>query len=325
MSGLNAGWFHAEAVELEESKLSDVVGFKCCKCRRIGGPECPYMDPELKEQKRKKRRLRAQKQGQVSSIRVDSGRGTISESKEFKPTTPVQLMEEMSVPEDDPLLFSLSTVELITEPSSEVDCGWNTSAPGPQKLPVRRQVKCEGDVGCGSVGNNIPNVDLSMSFEKNSVMNPKDEPSGPCVDWDASGSGLEGEILFDYNGLNYEDMEFEPQTYFSFSELLASDDGVQLDGTDASGVVLGNVEDLSRTIAHNGAPQQCGMTTSNHQIECAISTVNKMHCWMCPDMEQAPDLSCKICGLLIHSHCSPWEESSSIEGNWKCGNCREWQ
>ncbi|KAI5389029.1 hypothetical protein KIW84_074616 [Lathyrus oleraceus] len=48
--------------------------------------------------------------------------------------------------ENDPLLFSLANVELITEPNKlDSDVEWNTlSMPGPQKLPVRKHVKHEG-------------------------------------------------------------------------------------------------------------------------------------------------------------------------------------
>ncbi|KAJ0020610.1 hypothetical protein Pint_31990 [Pistacia integerrima] len=313
-------WFHAEAVELEESKLSDVVGFKCCKCRRIGGPECPYMDPELKEKKRKNRRLRAQKQGQ-GAMKMESEFGTPSESKECKPTTPMYPMEEVFVPKTDPLLFSLSKVELIKEPNSEVGFGWNAAGPGPQKLPVRRHVKCEEDVDGSSTGNYLSQAELSMHFESNNVMNPE-EPSVPCVGWDTSANGLEGEMLFDLGGLSYEDMEFEPQTYFSFSELLATDEGGTLDGTDTSGVVPGNQEDISFSISQDILPEH-GMGTSNDKH--SNSTVGTMHCRICSDMTESSDLSCKVCGFLIHRRCSPWDESCHTEGSWRCGNCREWR
>ncbi|KAK0603405.1 hypothetical protein LWI29_004588 [Acer saccharum] len=335
-------WFHAEAVELEESKLSDVVGFKCCRCRRIGGPECPYMDPKQKEQKRiakeqkliakeqkpKKQRVKAQKQGQGAqkqgqgTMKVESACGTISES-ECKPTTPLFPTEEVFASEDDPLLFSLSSVELVTERNREMEFEWNSaSVPGPQKLPVRRHVKCEEEIG-GFVGNDLSNVD--MHFEKNNIMNPNNELLVPCVDWDASANGLDGGMLFDYEGLNYEDMEFEPQTYFSFSELLASDDGGQLDGVDASGFVSGSQDNLSFSIAQDVVPVQYDMATSNNQSEPTVSTANTMQCQICQVMESAPELSCQICGLLIHVRCSPWDESCQMEGSWRCGNCREWR
>ncbi|XP_044481839.1 DDT domain-containing protein PTM-like [Mangifera indica] len=266
-------WFHAEAVELEESRLSDVIGFKCCKCRRIGGPECPYMDPELKEKKRKNRRLRAQKQGQ-GTMRMESDIGTSSESKGCKPSTPMCPIEEVSVPNTDPLPFSLSSVELIKEPNSGVGFGWNAAGSGPQKLPVRRQVKCDEDINGGSIGNNLSQADVSMHIESNKVMNPV-ESAALCMGWDTSANGLESDSLFDIGGLSYEDMEFEPQTYFSLSELLATDDGGTLDGTDASGVLPGNQGDLSFSSSQDIVPEP-EMGTSNDQH--SNSTVNTKHC-----------------------------------------------
>ncbi|KAL6577433.1 hypothetical protein OROMI_011709 [Orobanche minor] len=38
-------WFHADALELDETKIFLLVGFKCCKCRRIRSPICPYLGP----------------------------------------------------------------------------------------------------------------------------------------------------------------------------------------------------------------------------------------------------------------------------------------
>ncbi|KAM0052677.1 putative chromatin regulator PHD family [Helianthus debilis subsp. tardiflorus] len=41
-------WFHAESVDLQESKVMEVFGFKCCKCRRIRIPICPYTDSKTR-------------------------------------------------------------------------------------------------------------------------------------------------------------------------------------------------------------------------------------------------------------------------------------
>lgn len=313
---LLAGWFHAEALELEESKLSDVVGFKCCKCRRIGGPDCPYMNTEQIEQKRKKQSNRAPKQGTVKP-NIDSG--SICES-ECKPATPRFSTEQVFVPEEDPLLFSLSRVELVTQQNSGMQLEWDSaSVPGPQKLPVRRHVKCEGDDGFG--GNDLSQVD--MQFENHEVVKPEAEPLVPCVEWDASTNALDDTMMLDdCEILNYEEMEFEPQTYFSLAELL--DDSGQLDsGVDASGFVSGNQEDFSYTATQDG---QCEYSGANKQPEFAVSAVNTVPCSICANIEPVPELSCKVCGLSIHLHCSPWDESSQMEGScWSCGYCREWR
>ncbi|XWS73973.1 hypothetical protein CRYUN_Cryun02cG0175400 [Craigia yunnanensis] len=317
-------WYHAEAVELEESRISDVIGFKCCKCRRIRGPECPFMEPELREQKRKKRFGKLQKQGQGNVV-LDSDFGAISDFKECKPITPIISREDELVPANDPLLFSLSKVEQITENNSEVDVEWNTaSGLGLQKLPVRRLLKREGEVD-GLAGVDLEHVELSTCPEPIDFVEPKEDSSLPFAEWDVSGNGLQGELLFDYESLNYEDMEFEPQTYFSFTELLASDDGGQVDGNDATGDGSGNWEDASCSISQDGVPEQCGINTFNNQVEPMNSDVNALHCHVCLQNEPAPELYCDICGFLMHSHCSPWDESSSSEGSWRCGRCREWR
>ncbi|XWS52918.1 hypothetical protein CRYUN_Cryun11dG0113800 [Craigia yunnanensis] len=317
-------WYHAESVELEESRISDVVGFKCCKCRRIRGPECPFMDPDLREQKRKKRFGMPQKQGQGSVV-LDSDFGTISDFKECKPISPIISTEDERVPANDPLLFSLSKVEQITENYSEVDVELNTaSGSGLQKLPVRRHMKREGEVD-GLAGSDLGQVEILTCPEPNDFLEPKEESSIPFVEWDVSGDGLEGELLFDYESLNCEDMEFEPQTYFSFNELLASDDGGLVDGNDATGDGSGNWENTSCSISQDGFPEQCGIDTFNNQAEPMKSDVNALHCHVCLQYEPAPEFYCEICGFLMHSHCSPWDESSSSEGSWRCGRCREWR
>ncbi|EPS58519.1 hypothetical protein M569_16294, partial [Genlisea aurea] len=42
-------WFHAAALELDESRISSLMGFKCSKCRRTKSPLCPFMDPEKRK------------------------------------------------------------------------------------------------------------------------------------------------------------------------------------------------------------------------------------------------------------------------------------
>ncbi|KAE8680535.1 adaptin family protein [Hibiscus syriacus] len=289
-------WYHAEAVELDESKVSDVVGFKCCKCRRIKGPECPFMDAELREQKRKKQFGKLQKQGQ-GSLALDSDLGTISDIKEFSPVTPMISTEDELGYAHDPQVFSLSKVEQITEYISEVGVELdNASATGPQKLRVRRQIKREGEAH-GLSGDGLEHVELSAYPEPNDFARPKGDSSIPFAQWDVSSNGgFEGVLLLDYENLNYEDMEFEPQTYFSFTELLASDDGT------------GD-----------------GLKDSDNQVDPMNPDVTALHCHVCLQNEPAPELYCDICGFLTHTQCSLWDESSSSESSWRCGRCREWR
>ncbi|CAH8307321.1 unnamed protein product [Eruca vesicaria subsp. sativa] len=283
-------WFHTVAVKLGESQIPEVVGFKCCKCRRIRQPDCPYTDPKVTEQKQMKRSaFKKQKQRQGSSG-LDSDSDIMSEQQDSKPSTPVPATPmfppmDSFLPEDDPLLVSVSKVEQITP--TNFDLEWNTGAsaqPGPQKLPVRRQAKRE-----------------DCNAEPLPMVKPEEAEQGlPVVsDWDAS-----GELLFDY-----EDMEFEPQTYFSLTELLTADDSNgQYDVNGGSNVPVIN-------------PQGEATEEAEEEYE------GMGPCQRCSQIEPAPDLFCTVCGLLIHSHCSPWEEEpSSFPGtSWSCGLCREWQ
>uniref|UniRef100_A0A6N2L8K3 PHD-type domain-containing protein n=1 Tax=Salix viminalis TaxID=40686 RepID=A0A6N2L8K3_SALVM len=309
-----SNWFHAEAVEVEESKLADVIGFKCCRCRRIKSPNCPYrVDNGYEKPEAMKPQTRALEQG----IGADSG--TIVESRDFEPTTPMVPVENMFVQDDNPLLFSLSRVHQITEHNPEVDLECNIAGQGHQKLPVRRQGKRQGDA-VDICGTDIYQADSSMFLETNSAMNCEGKIS--CAEWDVSGNGLE-DVMIDCEDVNYKDMDYEPQTYFSFTELLAPDDGGKLDGFDASGNGLGNCENQFDAVSAHEFPKQHTMDTScDASME---SAPNTMPCKMCSDLVPSPDLSCDICGLVLHRHCSPWVEFSPVEGSWRCGNCREWQ
>ncbi|KAL7173835.1 hypothetical protein ACSBR2_033155 [Camellia fascicularis] len=308
-------WYHAEAIELEDSKIPEVMGFKCCRCRRIRSPVCPYLDPKSKKILEAKRpRTRAPKTG---NSELDSDYGTISEQpNEWESNTPVLPKNEVVPEEDNPLPFS--AVEQFTEHKSEMEFEWNpatASGTGPQKLPVRRHMKRENDVD-GTSANNPSQVELSTPIEPNILPNPGEESLSPHVEWDVSKNDFDDGLLFDYECLNYEDIEFEPQTYFSFTELLASDDGGQLGEVDASG------------ISWDGPSEQCGMMGIDNHQEPTISVDpagDMEFCRSCSLMDPRPDLYCQNCGLWTHSHCVPWVEQSSWEGNWRCSHCQQWQ
>ncbi|KAG5566604.1 hypothetical protein RHGRI_002233 [Rhododendron griersonianum] len=378
-------WYHAEAVELDEAKISELMGFKCCRCRRIRTPMCPYMDPESKKKiEAKKPRTRAAPKAINSGLESDSGnisepptelesnpkimpkaekvghvqkedprffpgskveqftdqnkhndvewsivKATASETGTQKLTfrrliknghnvdgttanNPSQTEfsypkmlpkteEVMNAGKGDPRLLSPSKVEQFLENNSEMDLEWNTatataSGTGPQKLPVRRHIKTENNIEV------LSRVELSMPIEQ-SLPNSKEESFSPNVEWDLSENGFEDGTLVDYEGLNHEDVEFEPQTYFSFTELLVSDDGGRLDEVDASGFVIGGWENSSE-ISRDGYLEQCGTGTDSAP------------CHKCSRKEPCPDLSCEICGLSMHTDCVPGVEQSSWEGNW---------
>ena len=335
-------WYHAVAVELEESKISSVLGFKCCKCRRIKSPVCPYSDLKPKRQEGKKSRTRTKKK-EHSGADSDSG-AIYYDMRDCEVATPVFHVEDdpshvfpvegdpthVFPVEDDPLLFSLSSVELLTEPKMEGDVEWN-SVPGPglRKLPVRRNVKHEGD---GDVSFGGMPADVSPPLEYASA-----------VDFD-------NKLLNDSDNVNYDDyMDFEPNTYFSLTELLQPDDGSQFEGVDVSADLSGYLENSSTLIPEERGddktepafslqdtggdlsgylensitfiPEECGdvMTEPTFSLQ-----DTGFSCMKCSQMEPAPDLFCEICGILIHSQCSPWVEIPSRLGSWRCGNCRDW-
>uniref|UniRef100_A0A0D9XP32 PHD-type domain-containing protein n=1 Tax=Leersia perrieri TaxID=77586 RepID=A0A0D9XP32_9ORYZ len=37
-------WFHGDALELEEGRISELISYRCCRCRRRPLPRCPYSD-----------------------------------------------------------------------------------------------------------------------------------------------------------------------------------------------------------------------------------------------------------------------------------------
>ncbi|KAL9267860.1 DDT domain-containing protein [Drosera capensis] len=125
-------WFHADAVKLDESKLGDLVGFKCLKCRRSKLPVCPYADSVPKKAETKKSRTKGSSQSTGIS---DSVSGSISEYTESSiPATPISPMEdEFFIQIDDPILFFTSDVEPVHDQIAEPNPEWDAPS-GPEKI-----------------------------------------------------------------------------------------------------------------------------------------------------------------------------------------------
>ncbi|KAJ8563488.1 hypothetical protein K7X08_031940 [Anisodus acutangulus] len=336
-------WYHAEAVKLEESKIFEVVGFKCCRCRRIRIPICPYLDPKSKRQLEEKRMCaRASK---MDSRGIEPYSGFISElQKDEDMATPAVPLEGTTSLEDNKPL--VSAVEL-TEHFPVGDCERNAetiSVPRKRKQPIRTHIENETDLESSSelstaLGGNIvvrkeempthvesgaklpvrTHVRLDKDSDSPFANNPSnvDLSTPSIVGRDSSRDSSEEA------GHKCKDMEFEPQTCFSFDELLASDDLSPLDGVDSSATLIQNVETSSRFLPDKN------VYTSYVKHEPAISTISAaafaVPCKMCKHKEPCPDLCCEICDIWIHRHCSPWNEEESGEDDWKCGNCREWR
>ncbi|KNA24645.1 hypothetical protein SOVF_013670 [Spinacia oleracea] len=301
-------WHHADAVELDESRLPLLLGYKCCRCRRIKTPVCPYADKIMKL------RIKGPKD---ETMPADSVSEAISEQAESLPSTPMSLMEDdVFIPVDDPLLLSVSKVEQIQEPEAEVQFDWSTPfGPGPQKLPVRRHIKNERDDD-GLIWNDYSAVQLPTSDDTKNIANFHSE-------WDVPNGGLEDGIGLDYDNFNYENenTDYEPQTYFSFTELLEADDGNQFEGVDVSGDAW---EDLTCEYSQSGFPEHYEMASIiDHVPATSMEPAIDVSCNICSQSSPVPDLACQICGLQIHSQCSPIEEVSQGD-SWRCGNCRGW-
>ncbi|MCD9561202.1 hypothetical protein HAX54_020202 [Datura stramonium] len=339
-------WYHAEAVGLEESKISEVVGFKCCRCRRIRIPICPYLDPKSKRQLEEKRMCARASKRYNRGIQPDSGFISELQKDEDLDTPVVPLEETQSLEDNKPLV---SAVEELTEHFPVGDCEMNAetiSVPSERKQPVRTHIENGTDLKSSSElstplgGNTILRkeemptlvepgakqpVRRHVRLEKDSgtpfANNPLnvDLSSIPSiVEMDTSRESSEED------GQECKEMEFEPQTCFSFNELLASDDLGPLDGGDSSTTFNKKVETSSMFLPAKNADM-----TSYVKHEPAISTVSAaavaVPCKMCSRKEPCPDLCCETCDIWIHRHCSPWNEEEFGEEDWKCGNCREWR
>ncbi|XP_073148931.1 DDT domain-containing protein PTM-like [Henckelia pumila] len=348
-------WFHGVALELDESKIFSLMGFKCCKCRRIRSPVCPYMDAEKKKALEDKIEQKQPSKQEISEMESDSGVIGEHYREDLPAYSALPTKAEIShVTVDDPLLFSLSDVEQLTEDKPEVEYGWNNSTvsvPGPRKLPVRRHVRqenqldypCPGDpfqvksnvadsteklpfrrqitqenLDCNSSTDSFQ-FEASEKLEANG-MSYMQESSPPQVEWIVSNDNFDDGITLDYDSLGCDDMDFEPQTYFSFNELLASDDVGHTNGNE--------LEKATENWERSSLPENGLLETCCDREEPTLSVETLIHfvpCKICSHAEPYPDLSCVVCGMWIHNHCSPWVESSSWENGWKCGNCREWR
>lgn len=317
-----SNWYHAEAIELEESKILELVGFKCCRCRRIRSPVCPYSDKSdainKKQLEERKIRIRPPKQGSVEKNPelVVSQNVNMDHSNSILPKK-----EEVAyVASNDPLHFTHLRAEQPTKYGANANFELNSgilSGSGPQKLPVRRHNKRETDTDLHSLASESSHIEVTISGG-----NTAEKLVPSPAEWGVSTEGFDEDVVFDYGGLNYEDMEFEPQTYFSFNELLASDDGGTLAGIEASS---GNAAEPWENFSLFPSDDVAHASDNQQDPTISIRPVDVVPCKMCSHTEPYPDLSCQICGLQIHSHCSPWDEDSYNDVCWKCGNCREWR
>lgn len=99
-------------------------------------------------------------------------------------------------------------------------------------MPVRRHIAQEIHVNSSSATISF-HVQASTSLYANAVSSVEDS-FFPLVEWDVSKGGFDEAMTLDFDCLGFDDMEFEPQTYFSFNKLLDSEDAVGSNGAELS-------------------------------------------------------------------------------------------
>ena len=329
-NSLLTDWFHGDSLQLDEDRLGELVGYRCCRCRRRAIPPCPHSDNYVKPEP------------EISEQTVATSLLSTMLSSE----------ETFALADQDPLLASYGIVEPIGEETRDVDISANTAsiAPGSnQKLSIRRaQTKISEYLDqAGKPVNeyyiqNTPSGNGNINF---SHMNEISFSEADSVDasellgWDFSkGTAYAAPPDFTSNHQQNDTScgsfvmdEYEPQTYFSFTELLEADD-THLDN--AFGMATGLQDDVNGTGSF--AQQGVGFDDMSFMVEDGASNMNfptngptpeEVACLNCMNTQPPPDLRCSVCGLLIHRHCSPWDQGLEpvVSSNWSCGGCRGWQ
>ncbi|KAG8089082.1 hypothetical protein GUJ93_ZPchr0011g26968 [Zizania palustris] len=277
-------WFHGEALQLEEEKIVELVAYRCCRCRRRAIPKCPHSDdykkpePEVSEQ----------------NVAMSSQSTMLSSEETF------------AVVDQDPLLASYGIVEPIGEEMVDADLSMNMMNFNPgvnQKLSIRRgQVKnCEylDQVGIPVDGYHIQNqpqgnatIDFSHSNEF-SLPEAEGVDASELLGWNfsqgnarAAPSDLTANCPWnDTSCGSVAADEYEPQTYFSFTELLEADD-TQLDNT--FGMSSGVQDDGNCT----GSLDQQGISFDEMSLMTEDSASDEVACDKCKNPLPLPDLKC---------------------------------
>ncbi|RLN31007.1 uncharacterized protein C2845_PM05G05640 [Panicum miliaceum] len=322
-------WFHGDALQLEDERIGELVAYRCCRCRRRAIAQCPHSDDYTKPE-------------------LEFSEPTVATSSQ---STMLSSEETFALADQDPLLASYGIVEPVGEETVDADLSANMlsfASGSNQKLSIRRaQTKnCEyldqarsvnqyyiQDQPPGNGNVNFSHMNEFSFSEADSV------DASELLGWDFS-QGTAHAALPDstanhqanHNSCGSFAMDqYEPQTYFSFTELLEADD-TQLDN--AFGMCTGLQDDGNCTGNFN--QQGAGFDEMSFMIEDGASNMNfptddpspeVVACHKCQNTEPPPDLKCAVCDLHIHRQCSPWDENipPAETGDWSCGACREWR
>uniref|UniRef100_J3N607 PHD-type domain-containing protein n=2 Tax=Oryza brachyantha TaxID=4533 RepID=J3N607_ORYBR len=315
-------WYHGDALRLKEEQIFELVAYRCCRCRRRAIPKCPHSDdyrkpePEFSEQ-------------------------TVATSSQ---STMLSSEENFSVTDQDPLLASYGRVEPFGGQTMDADLSMNmvNFNPGNQKLSVRRgqNKNCEY-VDQASIPvdeyyiQNQPQGNANINFGHSnefSLSEADGVDASELLGWDFSqGDACAASSDFAANcpwndtscGSVAAD-EYEPQTYFSFTELLEADD-TQFDNTFGMSSSVQDDDDQQGVFDEMPYMEEDG--ASNMHFPAIASAADEVACDRCKNPQPPPDLKCAVCGLQMHRYCSPWEDSEDpTDGaNWSCGACREWR
>jgi hypothetical protein len=260
--------------------------------------------------------------------------------------------ETFALADQDPLLASYGIVEPIGDDTMDIDLSMNMASFGPgsnQKLSIRRaQAKSTEyldqagrPVNEYNIQNHPPgNGNINFSHTNGISFSEADSvDASELLGWDFS-QGVAYATPPDFTANHQSNDtscgsfgmdEYEPQTYFSFTELLEADD-TQLDN--AFGMSAGMQGDSNGTGSF--VQQGVGFDELSFMVEDGASNMNfptndttpdEVACNKCMNTQPPPDLKCAVCDLHIHRQCSPWDQGEEPvdSSNWSCGGCREWR
>lgn len=330
-------WFHGDALGITENNISEVMGFKCHKCRKKGGPSCPH-DMRYKIKSQSSQKILHQDNGEVMD--VQRRKVGCEASSETEGTLYLPLSQKV---DDQPLHVAspvacmgvtngtadFSSSMLLANATQQATVDFQTNGPvlsdGLQAVLSQHVVRAE------------ENDTLQEGYEV--AFGGFDMTSGKRI---SSGEGSE----FVWSG------EIYPRATLSFTELLSSeDDRVEelaqfvmdfgYDWFETSEPVtfvdvLGQngTTDLREPEVENSdeglfiehySPLEGGSQDMNAKLNTLEGEeADKITCTMCSDGLVAPDLQCIGCGVAVHQRCFEWSTGGTWMGDgWACDVCKE--
>lgn len=298
----SADWIHAEAVLLEEDQMSNLIGYKCCKCRRKSSPRCPYEDPNYKKPERSQ-----------SSVGLSWSQG------ELRLPQPVGVGQAHHVPSVKGVGSVAEVLLVAAKQGLDFRVSPGRTCPASVHRVAEDQIS-EAHAFYPAQESPRPPF-LQQSVSGTSGM-------GFCSLKDSSAAHL-GDQPLNSAGVKLEDMESEPpQTYFSFTELLASEDDHLDELLDMPiSNVSGSWADADAGIVPQAMAMNADAGKRMEESVASLPAVGDVPCQRCGSSDPPAELACEICGLSVHRACVPWAAAgdTSAGGQWKCVGCRDWE